>query len=272
MRRYLGGDMHSTTCTFAHVSPSGKRMREDVIETNGRALVEYVRSVPGEVHLCMEEGELSQWLVELLGPEVAEMAVIRPDKKHGNKSDRQDAFGLGERMRTGDLKRAVYKEARSPFRALRERARVYGMVRQDLVRTKNRLKHFYRSRGLAAKGEAIFDPKGRAAALERLPREFRAALGPLYTELDALEALKAEAEREMVRESHRHRIARILETAPGLGEVRVAELLPIVITPQRFRTARQFWSYIGLGVVTRSSNDWIVREGRFVRVRSTTVG
>jgi transposase len=266
VRRYLGGDVHSTTCTFAQVSADGKRLRQDVIETNGRALIEYVRSVPGEVHLCIEEGELSQWLYELLSPEVAEMTVIRPDKRRGSKNDRLDAFGLGRQGWKGELDRAVYKSAHSPFRALREYARVYGRVRQDLVRTKNRLKHFYRSRGLGTLGEAVFDPTHRSKVLSRLPQWHREALGPLYAELDQLEALRAEAERAMVRESHRHPIARILETAPGFGEVRVAELLPIVITPHRFRTARQFWSYVGLGIVTRSSNDWVPRRGGgFVR-------
>ena len=51
----------------------------------------------------------------------------------------------------------------------------------------------------------------------------------------------------MLRESHRHRIARILETAPGLGPIRVAQMLPIVVTPYRFRTKRQFWAYCGFG-------------------------
>jgi transposase len=49
----------------------------------------------------------------------------------------------------------------------------------------------------------------------------------------------------MLRESRRHRVARILETAPGFGPVRVAQMLPIVVTPHRFRTKRQFWSYCG---------------------------
>jgi transposase len=258
--------MHSTTCTFAQVSASGKRLRQDVIETNGQALVEYIRSVPGEVYLCIEEGELSQWLYELLSPEVAEMAVIRPEAKRGSKSDRLDALGLGRKIWKGELERAVFKSAKSPFRALREYARVYGMVREDLVRTKIRLKHFYRSRGLGKLGDAVFDPRHRAQALSRLPRWHRGALEPLYAELDQLERLRAEAERAMVRESHRQPIARILETAPGFGAVRVAELLPIVLTPHRFRTARQFWSYVGLGIVTRSSNDWIPRPGGgFVR-------
>jgi len=49
----------------------------------------------------------------------------------------------------------------------------------------------------------------------------------------------------------------ILQTAPGLGPIRVARLLPIVVTPHRFRTKRQFWSYCGLGIVMRSSSDWV---------------
>jgi len=89
----------------------------------------------------------------------------------------------------------------------------------------------------------------------------------LGRELEQLEALKAEAEASMVKESHRHRIARILETAPGLGPIRVAQLLPIVITPHRFRTKRQFWAYCGFGIVMRSSSDWVQEDGRWLKTR-----
>ena len=33
-------------------------------------------------------------------------------------------------------------------------------------------------------------------------------------------------------------------------------MMSVVISPSRFRTKRQFWSYSGLGVVMRSSSDW----------------
>jgi hypothetical protein len=49
--------------------------------------------------------------------------------------------------------------------------------------------------------------------------------------------------------------------------VRVAQLLPIVVTPHRFRTKRQFWAYCGFGVVTRSSADWVRLNGEWVRAR-----
>jgi transposase len=61
----------------------------------------------------------------------------------------------------------------------------------------------------------------------------------------------------MLTEARRHTEFRLVKSCPGLGPVRTAELLPIVVTPYRFQSKRGFWSYCGLGVVTRSSSDWV---------------
>jgi hypothetical protein len=34
-------------------------------------------------------------------------------------------------------------------------------------------------------------------------------------------------------------------------------LLPVVVTPYRFRSRSGFWAYCGLGIVMRSSSDWV---------------
>ncbi len=141
------------------------------------------------------------------------------------------------------------------------------MVTRDVARVKNRLKSFYRSRGVPCAGSALYRAPERARRAQALPKATRQAVELLGRELEALAGLKAEARAAMLRESHRHRIARILETAPGLGPVRVAQLLPIVITPWRFRTKRQFWAYCGFGIVTRSSSDYVFDRGRWVRAR-----
>ena len=49
----------------------------------------------------------------------------------------------------------------------------------------------------------------------------------------------------------------MLKTCPGLGPIRTAELLPVVVTPYRFQKRSGFWAYCGLGVVMRSSSDWV---------------
>ena len=69
----------------------------------------------------------------------------------------------------------------------------------------------------------------------------------------------------VISESGRRLQTHLLETTPGLGPIRVARLLPIVITPHGFRTRQQFWSYCGLGIVMRSSSDWVrTPDGRWI--------
>ena len=51
---------------------------------------------------------------------------------------------------------------------------------------------------------------------------------------------KKQAESDLLQEAKKHAIVRVLETAPGFGPIRAARLVPIVITPHRFRTKRQF--------------------------------
>ena len=52
------------------------------------------------------------------------------------------------------------------------------------------------------------------------------------------------------------------------GRIRVAQLLPIVVTPHRFRTRSQFWAYCGLAIVMRSSSDWVQTvNGGWVRAK-----
>ena len=93
-----------------------------------------------------------------------------------------------------------------------------------------------------------------------MPAALRRATSKLYAHYDVLLDLKKQAETELVAESKKHSITRVLQTVPGLGPIRVARMLPIVITPHRFRTKRQFWSHCGLGIVIRSSSDWVRSE------------
>jgi transposase len=79
----------------------------------------------------------------------------------------------------------------------------------------------------------------------------------LCDEYDGVRSVLERIDKELVKEARAQRAGRLLQTVPGLGWQRIAQLLPIVVTPHRFRTRQAFWSYCGLGVVTRSSADWV---------------
>lgn len=264
MERYLGMDVHGESTTVVMLSATGKEVRRDRVETNGRALVGYLKVQAGRLDVCLEEGEWSQWLYEILSPHVVEVVVYRPRWRPGSKNDRIDAHGLAERLRTGRVDCPVYKAPRR-WAKLRESVQVYGKLRQDVVRSKQRLKALFRRRAVSCPGAAIYDPARRGDWLRRLPASVRPAAELLGSELDGLERLRGEAERAMLTEARRFPITRVLRTAPGIGPQRAAQLVAIVVTPHRFRTKRQFWSYCGFGVVTRSSADWVQVGGRWQR-------
>jgi hypothetical protein len=69
----------------------------------------------------------------------------------------------------------------------------------------------------------------------------------------------------MLAEGRRDPAWTVLRTIPFLGPVRVALLLATLQTPWRFRTKRHLWAYAGLAVVTHSSADHEMQDGRPVR-------
>jgi len=265
MDRYIGLDVHAASTTFAVVGPSGKRLGTHVVETNGMEVVEQLKRIAGQRHVCLEEGTQSTWMYEILSPHAEEVVVMGVAESRGPKSDERDAYGLAEQLRTGAIERRVFKEI-GAYTKLRELARTHMMIVQDVVRVQNRIKAVYRSRGVAVAGRTVYPVHARQEWLSKLPEAPRCAAITLYSQYDAVEEVRKKAEKDLVQEAHRHPISRVLETCPGLGPIRVAQLTPIVVSPTRFRTKRQFWSYCGLGIVMRSTSDWVrTKSGGWVR-------
>ncbi|MEZ4389881.1 MAG: transposase [Polyangiales bacterium] len=259
MDRYIGMDVHAASTTLAVIDARGKKLHSKVVETNGKALLECLQTEPGSLHLCLEEGTQSTWLAEILTPHVTRVVVVHVSESRGHKNDERDAFALAEMLRTNAVKTTVYKQT-GPFASLRLLVKAHTATVRDTVRAQNRLKALFRSHGVEMTGSNPYGMKQRETRIESLPESARPSAKVMFAHYDALQATRVQAEAAMVEESHRHSISQVLETCPGLGPIRVAQLVSVVITPERFRTRAQFWAYCGLGVVIRSSSDW-VREG-----------
>ncbi len=267
MERYLGLDVHAASCTLAVISEKGRKLRDFPVETNGQALVEAIRMIPGHKHLVFEEGLQSAWLYETLSPHVDETVVAGVTESRGPKSDKRDAYGLAEKLRVGNLDKQVFKAPRQ-YGQLRELSRTHVTLVGDAVRVQSRIKSLYRARGICVTGENVYSVRQRKQWQEQLSSSAQTRVTRLYAHFDFLLEQKKQAEADLLREAKKHAIVRILETAPGFGPIRAARLVPVVITPHRFRTKRQFWSYCGLGVVTRSSSDWLqTADGTWIKAR-----
>jgi hypothetical protein len=178
MDKHIGIDVHAASCTLAVIDARGKQVGSHVVATNGQEFVECLRAIPGQRHVCFEEGTQSGWLCEVLEPHVVEVVVAGVgEKSRGPKDGKRDVFGLAEDFR-------------------------------KLVRAKNR--RLYRSRGVAVTGQSVYSSAGRKPWQEQLPEAYRKPLGALYPELDALQEVGEDAEKALVQEAREFSITKLL--------------------------------------------------------------
>ncbi len=262
MPRYIGLDVHKATCTMVVLGPSGKKVSQHVVETNAELLVDRLRTIARTRHLCFEEGTQSAWVYEVLSPRVDETVVtVKQERRGANKDDARDALELADKLRTNSLKVRAYKEV-GRYGRLRDLTKVHGMQVRDSVRLQNRILSLYRSRGIDT-SDSLYHPDHRAEWIGKLPARMQTAAESLLRQYDAVEPLRRETEKTMVKEARKQPEAKLLATVPGLGPIRVAYLMSIIVSPYRFRTREQLWpEFDKLGAF------WAVTDSSFPKISS----
>jgi transposase len=266
--KYIGMDVHQATISVGVLDSAGKLVMESILETKAGTILQFIQGLRGSLYVTFEEGTWATWLYDLLAPQVSRVVVCNPRKnallKGGNKNDRMDARKLAELLRAGLLSPVYHGEA--GVRTLRELARSYLALTQDLTRVMNRVKALYRSRAIPCAGTRVYAPRHRDEWLQKLPPAgVRRRAERLYRQFDVLQFLRQEARRELLAESRKHRATRLLRQIPYLGPIRAALLVAILQTPHRFRTKRQLWAYSGLALETRISGEYRFVEGQLER-------
>lgn len=269
-KHYVGMDVHQASTSIAVMNGQGKLISESVIETKAQTIIDFLNGLSGEVHVTFEEGTQAEWLYDLISPHATELVVCNPHHNHllktGNKSDRVDARKLAQLLRARMLRPVYHGEHGT--RTLKELVRSYECLVSDTSRVKNRIKAIYRGRGLRTSGRAVYQASQREWWLQKIESVgLRSRAEFLFRQLDQLQLLRREAKRAMLKESRRHVATQLLGQIPELGPVRIAQIVATVGTPHRFRSKRQFWSYIGLAVVTRSSADYRYVDNRMQKRR-----
>jgi hypothetical protein len=64
--KYVGIDLHQSTCLIAVHGAHGKRMTEEIVETRAEALRDCFSNLTGSIHVAVEVGTQSGWLYDIL--------------------------------------------------------------------------------------------------------------------------------------------------------------------------------------------------------------
>lgn len=268
--KYMGLDVHQAMTVVTVLDAEGKVILETMLATEAAAIVRLMQSLSGPIRVTFEETTQADWLYQVIRPHVTEVVVCDPRRNkllsEGSKGDKVDARKLADLLRTGML-RSVY-HGREGTKKLKELARAYETLSGDTQRIMARIKAIYRGRGIPTPGRGVYQTQQRQQWLEKLTEPgLQQRAGLLYAQLDCTRTLRKTAKQGMLTESRAHRAVSLLRTIPQLGPIRAALIVAIVDTPYRFRTKRQFWSYVGLAVVTHMSSEYEMKDGRVVRRR-----
>ena len=109
------------------------------------------------------------------------------------------------------------------------------------------------------------DPKELEALLEQVPPSVALSAEATLEQIYMLEDLRSRASDVMLDEAKKSEAFRYLSSVPGLGLMRAATVLAIVVSPHRFRKSQHFWSYSGLGIQTTVSAEFAGGRGRWKR-------
>ena len=149
---------------------------------------------------------------------------------------------------------------------MKELARSYLTISQDLTRVMNRVKALYRGWGIACGGQQVYAPRHRSEWLNKIGEAGVRRRAEFFDQqLDAVRGLRQAVRRDLLAESRKHGATKLLRQIPYIGPIRAALLIALIQTPHRFRTKRQLWTYSGLAIETRDSAQYRYVAGQLQR-------
>lgn len=271
---HIGIDLHKRESQICWLDTDTGEVRQQRIQTR-RDRLEAVLGGVAPADVVIEAGTESEWVaqcVEALGHQVH---VVDPNyapmypraRKARHKNDPRDADALAHAGARG-----IYHEIHRVSGARRQ-VRQLLTVREALVRTRTRyiamVRAAVRSEGLrVASGTAeTFVARVRALAL---PVGLDEGLGPVLLMLEVLETQLRVVDTHVAAVATTDAAMRRLQTAPRIGPVTSAAFVAALDTPDRFATAGQVASYLGLVPKDDSSGDRR-RGGHITRAGSPRV-
>jgi transposase len=269
MTKYVGLDVSQKTTVLCIVDGEGHRLWRGECTSSPDQIVHTVLQHAGAgASIGIETGPMTPWLVHELRSRGLD--VICLDARHAraalrmqlNKTDRNDAEGLAQIMRTGWF-RAVHVKSFDAHRAralLGARQQLVGMVTRlsnhirGVLKTFGMLPGSVRGRSFAERVELLVAERLDVAPIVR---PMLAAWSKLREQIAAFDkAIRAEVKQS--------RECRLLMSVPGIGPVTVLAYVSAIERPDRFRRSRLVGAHLGLTPRQYQSGD-VDRSGHISR-------
>jgi len=256
---FVGLDLGSSHCHQTVINSDGALVRSRSVPTGEYHLRNAFADLHGDVHVHAEASELSDWVRVIIKPMVTRFVVSHPRSlawiaKDSVKDDAVDARKLAELLRF-NLVHEVYYEDRADRRSFKQLVVHHEQLSREQARLKSKIKARLRTLGIIRKDTRLFSLTGQdelfASITDPLIAQiFRQSFAVLNQMLTSL----AEAKTAMIGFSRRLPEVRLLQSAPGVGQITACRFVAYVQTPQRFSNKRKLWRYARLGITRRESN------------------
>ena len=275
MPYYVGLDVSVKTTAVCIVDETGKLMGERSLATEPASLADWLARTDLDI-ACVghESGPLSAWLHEGLMAEG--LPVVCVDARHmktalaamRNKTDRNDARGIAQMMRTG-----WYREVHIKSRRAQE-LRLLLVARQTLIDNRSNIEntirgtlkvfgikvgHVSRLKFAERVGELVSDRSEIAEPIVALLQVRHALLAQFH-------ALQRKL-RQVAREDE---ACRRLMTAPGVGPLVAVSFRAAVDKPERFAKSASVGAHFGITPKRYASGE-INRQGAISKCGDVTV-
>ena len=266
MELYVGLDISQSMTHLCVVDSKGKRTWEGKCSTTPDAITETIRAKAPDAQLIgMESGALSPYLWHQLTATGLPVVCIEARHAHKtlneqlNKTDKHDARGIAQLVRTHFFKEVKVKSMKSHQvrTLLGERAQFVGMR----TALKNQVRGALKTHGFVVSHSAEKGFKAKVQGIIKDCPVLAKMVAPLLRVLETVEREVQQLDKLFQEYAENHATCRNLMTIPGIGAITSVAFTAAVDDPKRFRKSRSVGAYFGLTNRRQQSGE-VDRSGR----------
>jgi transposase len=273
MKHYVGLDVSMKKTSLCIVNEQGKIVHESEVKTNPHALADAIEKTGLKIELVgFESGSLGHYLTQGF-KERALPAVCMDARKMSailsirvNKTDKNDARGIADALRTGMFTRVHEKPQEAINRgAVLSMRRCLVNQRTDI---KNHVRGILKTYGirLGAVGPTKFNETVKRH-IQELDLLVRQTMEEILEVFDMLTQKITRLDQELLKIAHQDKDARLLMTAQGIGPITALTYKAEIFDPSRFPNSRTVGAYLGMTPTQYSSGE-TQKQGRISKCGS----